>query len=283
MKYGLPVSKQSAAWKKSHKAGPAFPLGNRRQASSARGFAVMMLNKKQLTLDEARNIVKASTQAGLSPAKLVKKDGKYRTVLTNPRKGKSAMAKRRTKKRTVKRAAPKRSTRKGGVRKTRAAGRRAYVGTTQAKRARRRRARRNPAILRSPAARYGLSALAGAVAGATLDGMSEGDGFASKLRIPIGGVSLSAGVTASLLTLGLTRVFKLKANTRAMATAAAIGMLAPAAISAAAGMASGTAPAIAGTKDEFRRAFIAAPARTSAPRGPVYNSAAVFVNDLIPS
>jgi hypothetical protein len=113
--------------------------------------------------------------------------------------------------------------------------------------------------------------------------MSAGEGLASKLRIPIGENTISAGVTAAILTFGLTRVFKLKANTRAMATAAAIGMLAPAAISAASGMASGGLPVIESKTVEFRRAFLSAPARTAAPSGPVYNSAAVFVNDLIPA
>tara|TARA_R110000824_G_scaffold94009_6_gene227224 strand:- start:400 stop:1236 length:837 start_codon:yes stop_codon:yes gene_type:complete len=277
MKYGLPVAKQSKAWKKSHKAGPAFPLGNRRQASSARGFAVMMLNKKQLSLAEARNIVAASTKAGLKPAKLVKRDGRYSTVLTNTRTKDPNMAKRRSKKRTVKRAA-RRGTRKGQVRKTRAAGRRAYTRSP----ARRRAARRNPSMFRSPAARYGLSALAGAVAGAALDAASTGDGIASKLRIPIGGMSLSAGVTASILTFGLARVFKLKAGNRAMATAAAIGMLAPAAINAATGLATGATTTASITDDFTRRRFLAAPSRTAPPAGPVYNSASVFVNDLIP-
>ena len=275
MKYGLPVSKQSKAWKKSHKPGPAFPLGNRRQASSARGFAVMMLNKKQLTLGEARQIVSASTRAGLSPAKLVKRDGRYTTVLTNKRKA-PTMAKR-SKKRTVRRAKRK-GTRKGQIRRS---SRRAYVGTKQARAARRRsRARRNPAFFRSPAARYSLAALAGAAAAAVLDANAEGEGIASRLQIPLGNMTLSAGVTVALLTLGLSRVFKLKATTRATATAAAIGMLAPSAITTARNLATGGAPAIGTTNNPLRRSLLAAPAPRN---GTAYNSAAVFVNDLIPA
>ena len=283
-KFALPVSKQSKKWKASHKRGPAFPINSRRQASSARGFAGMMGNKGQLTVGEAKQIVKATTGAGLDPAKLVKKDGKYRTVKTNPRKTKS-MAKRKT--RTVRKASKtsRRGTRKGQVRKTRAAGRRAYVGTKQAKAARRRRsARRNPALLRSPAARFSIAAVAGAAAASALDANATAGGVASRLRIPIGGMTLSAGVTGFLLTMGVTRVFKLKAATKATATAAAFGMLAPSAIQLVQGFTAGNggnaAATIEGTVESFRRRALSTP---RVPAAPSYNSAAVFVDDLIPA
>jgi hypothetical protein len=284
VKYGLPVSKQSAKWKKTHKKGPAFPLGSRRQASSARGFAVMMLNKGQLNLSEARSIVSATTSAGLTPAKLVKRDGRYKTVATNPRKESMAKARKRKTSRRVRRtrATPRRSTRKGQARK---GARRAYVGTKQSRAARRRRtAKRNPALLRTPAARYSLAALAGAAAAAVLDANAENDGMASRLQIPTGGGNaLPAGVTASILTFGITRVFKLKAQTKALGTAMAVGMLAPSAINAARNLAGGVAMgATFGTvTEDVRRAYLAAPAPARV--RPVYNSAAVFVDDLIPA
>ena len=136
-------------------------------------------------------------------------------------------------------------------------------------------------MLRSPAVRFSVAAVAGAAAAAALDENAAQGGMASRLQIPLGGMTLSAGVTGFLVTLGVSRVFKLKAATRATATAAAFGMLAPTAIRAAGNFAAGLAPTniqVEGKQGEFRRL-----AASRVPRAPAYNSAAVFVDDLIPA
>jgi hypothetical protein len=300
--FALPVSKQSKAWKKSHKRGNAFPMGTRRQAGSARGFAIMMANKGQLTRGELGTIVKRTEKAGLKPARITGKKGSYKLATTERKKSNMA-TKRRGKKKTTRRVRrPKsfRGTRKGQVRKT---ARRAY----QPKRRARRGARRNPkGILQTPGAQYGLAAVAGAAAATFLTDMASQPGSpASRLEFNLGQFRVPAAVTGAILTILGSRFLVRRAKTRQILTAAAAGMLAPVAINQTQML---YAKQVAGAADMRRAALVSGTHRArSTGQGPQYgggyravragphrpqgvgnpannyNSAAHFSGDLIPT
>ena len=290
--FALPTKSQSSKWKKTHKRGPAFPMGTKRQAGSARGFAVMMANKGQLTKGELQTIVRRTTKAGLKPATITGKKGSYRLSAATRKKA-TPMAKR-TKKRTVRRT--KRGTRKGQRRKT---ARRAFVGTKQSRRAatRRRSARRNPTgILRTPGARYGIAAVAGAAAATLLANDAAKGGVSSRLQFQLGGMTVPVGVTGAVLTILGSKFLVKRAATRQWLTAAAAGMLAPVAMGQVARLASGGTPTLLSssqamvrrktrpvfTNPNFHRDTFEGATWSTGPAD-TYNSAMHFAGDLIHS
>lgn len=289
--FALPVSKQSKAWKKSHKRGNAFPMGTRRQAGSARGFAVMMANKGKLTRGELGTIVKRTEKAGLNPARITGKKGSYK-LATTERKKSTMATKRRGKKKTTRRVRrPKsfRGTRAGQARKT---ARRAY----QPKRRAARGARRNPkGILQTPGAQYGLAAVAGAAAATVLTDMASTAGSpASKLEFKLGTFTIPAAVTGAILTILGSKFLVKRAKTRQLLTAAAAGMLAPVAINrtqkmystqiaGAAEMRRAALTSKGSGSPQYGRGFRAVTARTGPAPSASYNSAAHFSGDLIPT
>lgn len=191
------------------------------------------------------------------------------------------MARRRTTKSRSRRRNP-RSTRRGSPRRT---ARLAYTtrrGNPRRRRAapaRRRRRNPRPMIVGTPAFRYGISALGGAVAANWINrmaleqtGTANGKGFAAWFVPEIGenGKRLHAGVLAAATTFALAMFIpRLKAQTRNTLIAAGTGMLVQPAIDVVGNIGGGA---------HGRVGYTTAPQYLSAPRQAPYNSALAYNN-----
>lgn len=216
------------------------------------------------------------------------KNGRSARRRKNPiHKRKTNMAARKKKtttrrRRTVRRASnPRaRSTRKGQLRRT---SRRAYTRTRRATR------RRNPSpkVIGTPAFKFGLQTIGGAIAGSYVDANSNQGQIFSALRPAFLPAQLAPSFLAALLTYTGAAFFVKKARTRQMLVAVGTGMLLPTvarfAMGAVARVESGMPNALANGNGE--PVLTTTGIRRRITRGPSlanYSSANAFVGDLIP-
>lgn len=263
MAFALPSSDQSRAFKKTHKAGGAYPMNSRQQAASARGFAVMNLNKGNLTIGEARTIFRRTESVGLLPRNIQKRAGKFSSEPTT--RSKTKMAKRRTSRKSSTRRVVKRSTRAGGRRKT---SRRAY-----------RRSRPNPGrIIGTPAFRYGLSAVGGAVVASYVDANSGEGQQLAMLRPGFLPAWAPASAVAAGLAFAAAAFLVKRPRTRQTLVAVGTGMLLPTVLGTVAGaMTNGND----NDRGQLETQITPLTRQIRAPRGS-YVSSSAFVADLIP-